>query len=206
MKNIWFTSDTHYGHKNICRGTSEWKEFEKGSSHQNTRDFNTLEEMNYALVKGINDNVQLDDELYHLGDWSFGGFENIKKFKDQLSCQNIHLIYGNHDHHIEKNKDGIQGCFKSVQHYKEIIIEGRKICLFHYAMRVFNQSHKGAYHFYGHSHASLEYSPNGKSIDVGVDNAFRLFKEYRPFNFKELCSILEKRNINFIDHHNEKTT
>ena len=89
MKNIWFTSDTHFGHKNIVRGTSEW---DLTGNHQSTRDFDTMEEHNYALVKAINATVKSEDILYHLGDWSFGGHENIKKFRDQLNCQEIHLI------------------------------------------------------------------------------------------------------------------
>ena len=25
MGNIWITSDTHYSHKNLCRGVTEWR-------------------------------------------------------------------------------------------------------------------------------------------------------------------------------------
>lgn len=200
---IYFTSDSHFGHKNICRGTTEWKELEPGSSHQNTRDFNTLDEMNYALIKGINDYVGPDDELWHLGDWSFGGFDNIKKFRDQIVCQKIRLVYGNHDHHIERNKDGIQGIFKSVQYYKELSIEGQKIILLHYGMRVWNHSHKGTIHLFGHSHDTLP--SHGKSMDVGVDVAFRMFGEYRPFSWKEIQSIMVKKDTEIVDHHNKHT-
>lgn len=102
-KNIYFTSDTHYHHRNIVRGISEWEKFEKGSSHQNTRDFNTLEEHDEALIKSINSLVKYDDILYHLGDWSFGGHEQIKKFRDRLECKEIHLIFGNHDQYKNTN-------------------------------------------------------------------------------------------------------
>lgn len=200
--NTFFSSDFHGFHQNICRGVSHW--IGEGKE-ENTRDFNTIEEMNIALLSSINNTVGLNDELWFLGDWSFGGFDNIKKFRDQINCQNIHFVFGNHDHHIENNKNGIRDLFKSVQYYKELTIEGQKIILCHYAMRVWNKSHKGAIHLYGHSHGTLEYSTNGKSMDVGVDNAFKLFKEYRPFSFKEIKSILNKRDINFIDHHSKNT-
>lgn len=37
--NVWVTSDTHYHHKNICRGTTEWRT-EKGEVPiSQTRDF-----------------------------------------------------------------------------------------------------------------------------------------------------------------------
>ena len=102
---IWFMSDPHYNHKNICRGVSSWDDLSK------TRDFKTLDEMNDAIVRNINNVVAVDDILFCLGDWSFGGFDKIRQFRDRIVCQNIHLILGNHDHHIENNKDDIQEIF-----------------------------------------------------------------------------------------------
>lgn len=96
--NVYFTSDTHFGHKNIVRGTTEWE-----NARDKVRDFDTLEEHNQVLVDNINGMVKENDTLYHLGDWSFGGIENIWEFRRQLNCRNIHLILGNHDHHIERN-------------------------------------------------------------------------------------------------------
>ena len=105
---IWFTSDTHYKHSNICRGTSNWPADSK------TRDFDTLDKMNDMIVNNINHLVGEDDILFHLGDWSFGGFENIQEFRNRLICKNIHLILGNHDHHIERDKGGVKSLFASV--------------------------------------------------------------------------------------------
>jgi hypothetical protein len=70
---LFFTSDTHYGHSNICRATTKWTD-----SDSVTRDFKSLEHMNDTLVNRINETVGEDDILIHLGDFSFGGFENIK--------------------------------------------------------------------------------------------------------------------------------
>ena len=77
---IWFISDTHFGHKNICYGVSEWE-----NKITNTRPFNSLEEMNWAIVNSINNYVKEDDILYHLGDWSFGGIENIWNFRKRCN-------------------------------------------------------------------------------------------------------------------------
>lgn len=230
MKNIFFTSDTHYDHKNICRGTTSWKEEGRdGGSHsiQSTRDFDTLEQMNQALVDNINNNVKKDDILYHLGDWSFGGINNIWEFRKQIICENIHLIFGNHDHHIENNKDlreavigrplRCQDLFSSVQHYKELTIDKQRIILSHYAMRVWNKSHHGSWMLYGHSHGTLDemtpefanptwigdryYIKNYKTMDVGVDT-----NKLKPYNFEEIKVIMDKREVCLnVDHHNENT-
>ena len=103
---LWFTSDTHYNHSNICRSTTRWTD-----ADDVTRDFSSLDKMNEELVHWINKRVAQDDILIHLGDWSFGGFESIKEFRDRIVCQNVHLVLGNHDHHIERNKNDIQDIF-----------------------------------------------------------------------------------------------
>lgn len=100
---IFVTSDTHFGHLNICRGTSNWNS-QNSSNPNNTRDFDNIKEMNDAVVNAINSRVGEDDILYHLGDWSFGGWKNIYEFRKRINCKNIHLILGNHDEHIWKDK------------------------------------------------------------------------------------------------------
>lgn len=224
MSNIYFTSDTHFGHKNISsKNESNWNE--------GFRDYNSLKEMNEDLVKSINQVVGEDDILYHLGDWSFGGIENIWNFRKQIRCKNIHLILGNHDHHIEENAvlpnvistepygsvfvDGkntdpeypnyveAQRLFSSVSHYKEVKINGRIFVLFHYGLRVWHGSHKGWIHLYGHSHDTLP--PYGKSMDTGADTAIRILGKPRPFAISEIVSIMDKVPTEFPDHHDLKT-
>lgn len=256
MSNSWFSSDFHGFHKNICRGTSTW-----GTKHveavsgihgiQHTRDFDTVEEMNAAILKGINDNVKENDNLYYLGDWTFGGIDKIWEFRKQIKCKNMHLIYGNHDEHIEADKElpnvhidypkgvgagkigiltggscprNLQGydkmfirpakpsdLFKSTQHYKHISFGKQEIIMSHYAMRVWNRSHHGAIHLYGHSHDSLDNparggSEWGKSMDVGIDSAKRILGEYRPFSLSEILDIMSNREALIVDHHNKHTT
>lgn len=251
-QNVWVTSDTHYGHKNICRGTSEWNRDELNPGHSGTRDFKTLSEMNEALVYGINAHVQPDDILIHLGDWSFGGLDNIFVFRNRLACKNIYLAYGNHDHHIKSNKklencyrnDGgnivegsikenyyadykygelttnevyTQDLFTYTDHVLDFKIKldktisgseyekGAEFFASHYSHRVWDKHHKGRFHIYGHSHTSLEYIEHGRSMDVGVDNAYRLFGKYRPFNIREVFTMLKSREILRIDHHDKST-
>ena len=63
---LFFTSDTHYNHANICSATTKW------TDPTTIREFKSLERMNAILVDNINEVVGQDDILIHLGDWSFG--------------------------------------------------------------------------------------------------------------------------------------
>ena len=100
---IFITSDTHYGHKNLVRGVTNWRTQDGKIPIESTRDFETIDMMNQQLVDNINTLVGQDDTLIMLGDVSFGGFDNIGLFLDRLVCKNVHLILGNHDYHIENN-------------------------------------------------------------------------------------------------------
>jgi calcineurin-like phosphoesterase family protein len=199
MGNIWITSDTHHGHTNIAG-----PEISRWSSGY--RDFKTVHQMNTALIDGINKYVKEDDILYHLGDWSFGGVHNIKYFRDSIICKNIHLILGNHDQHIvdkviKFHDDSFNpiDLFSSVQDVLHLSIGKNKFFFSHYSHRIWNGSHKGVIHLYGHSHGSIP--DYGKSMDIGVDVAYKMFGEYRPFNIGEILNIMDKRDTSKVDHH-----
>ena len=198
---VYYTSDTHYGHANMVRALSKW-----GDKENSTRDFKTIAEMNEALIAGINGTVMQDDVLFHLGDWSMGNTKNIKEFRDRIICRNVHLVFGNHDDDIEDDNvllpgPSLHGLFSSVQSYKEAVVDGTMLCMFHYKQTIWNKSHRDAYHLYGHSHSGAEHLVNGRSMDVGVDNAFKLLGSYRPFSHAEMLDHLKYRRHQAIDHH-----
>jgi len=201
--NVWITSDTHYSHKNICRGVTAWRTPEGGIPIAQTRDFTTIEKMNSSIVNNINEVVGQDDMLIHLGDWSFGGFEQIREFWDRIICKNIHLVLGNHDHHIENNRDGSQGLFKSVSHYNTLEIGQFKFRLMHYPISSWDGLGKGVMHLHGHCHLpnNLKLS-RGQRMDIGVDG----HPEFRPYNvYREVVPLLRNRpkvsEIGDYDHH-----
>ena len=166
---LYFTSDTHYNHTNICRGVTKWTDAE-----DITRDFDTLDQMNDRIVNGINAVVGQDDILFHLGDWSFGGFERIEEFRNRINCRNIHLILGNHDHHIERDREDIRRLFTSVNQYLELEVKGKEweqnYVLIHYPIISWNKMNDGVIHLHGHVHLSADRRiGKGKTMDVGVD-------------------------------------
>lgn len=81
-KNIWFISDTHFGHAKIL-------EFEKEA-----RPFSCLEEMHEVMIDRWNSVVRSGDTVYHLGDFCFGR-QNL------AIAERLHgkkrLVMGNHD-------------------------------------------------------------------------------------------------------------
>lgn len=82
MIDTWFTSDTHFGHKNIL-------EYEK-----NARPFSTLDEMHEVLIERWNAVVKPNDIVYHLGDFCFG--RRWLAIAASLNGKK-RLVMGNHD-------------------------------------------------------------------------------------------------------------
>ena len=85
MAQVFITSDTHFGHANIIKYAG--------------RPFDSVEEMDEALVENWNSVVKQGDKVYHLGDVTMNS-----KSLDILSRLNGRkvLIKGNHD--IQKLK------------------------------------------------------------------------------------------------------
>jgi len=175
MVDIYFTADTHFGHKNIIK-------------HCN-RPFKSINEMDEILIENWNKKVKGNSLVYHLGDFAWVlSFNYLKRLNGR-----IFLILGNHDNSSLKIEWGWRkGEFKhfvGIRALREVKILKNKIVLCHYAMRTWNKSHHNSWHLFGHSHGTL--SPIGKSWDVGVDN-----NNFTPLHYDEIAEIMEKRPDN----------
>jgi calcineurin-like phosphoesterase family protein len=197
---VWITSDTHYHHKNICRGVTNWRTQDGKIPVNSTRDFQTLDEMGDAIVNNINSKVGQDDTLIHLGDVAFGGFDKLEQFLDRLICKNIYLVLGNHDHHIKNNRGFIKDRFMSVQNYMEVNIEDENFVLCHYPLQSWHGLNKGVIHLHGHVHLSAQNKwGNGKRLDVGMDG-----NNMHPYKITEIVHMMDRREIGSDlsnDHH-----
>jgi hypothetical protein len=205
-QNIFFSSDSHFNHSNICRATSNW------GGGRGTRDFHSLGEMNDAIVSGINSVVGADDYLVHMGDWSFGGFESIIEFRKRIACKNVILFLGNHDHHIRNNKEGVQGHFKHVSSYDVLEIrrpEGKVVGKYqfvccHFPIASWDGMNKNVPHLHGHVHLPPRLKIHeGKAMDVGVDG-----NNLEPYSLNEILKIMDGRPVKHLvlpkDHHTEE--
>lgn len=154
--NTFFTSDTHFSHANIIKYCN--------------RPFANAKEMNMTMIENWNSVVKEDDVVWHLGDFAFSKFDTEFKILTSTLNGKINLVVGNHDKYLLKRKH-LWSLFNRVYvlPYHEEKINGRDFTFCHYAMRVWNKSHFGAYHLYGHSHSTLEDLENSLSFDCGVD-------------------------------------
>lgn len=164
---VWFTSDTHFNHANIIRFCN--------------RPFDSVGEMNEALITNWNGHISPNDTVYHLGDFSMG---NASKILSRLNG-NVCLIRGNHDKHRDI-KDAAFGWIKDVYFLKTGKRASSWIWLSHYAHRRWPNAHHGSIHLYGHSHGELP--GMGRSMDIGVD-AF----DYKPVHLDYVMKILNEK-------------
>lgn len=87
MKNVWVTSDLHFGHKNICNFVT--------SDGQPVRPWDTPEEMDEELIARFNERVAPTDKCYILGDVAIN--RRALATLSRLNCKDLVLIKGNHD-------------------------------------------------------------------------------------------------------------
>lgn len=169
---IYFTSDTHFWHKNILN-------FED-------RPYSTVEEMTEDMIEKWNKQINDNDIVYHLGDFCLGSLEQTIDILSRLKGKII-LIKGNHDfskHYKKINQMGL------LYGYHEVGItlkyQKQKIWLSHYPMEIGLRPKYWSVH--GHIH-SIE-SNWDNQINVGVDSPH--FK-HKPFG--ELITIDELYNV-----------
>ena len=174
--NIFFTADTHFGHNNIIKFTK--------------RPFVSIDEMNNKLIENWNAKVAPNDEIYHLGDVALMSGQTLTPILEKLNGK-IYLIKGNHEVAALQNEKK----FEWVKDYHELIVKDtdahrgeRLIVLFHYAMRVWNASHHGSWHLYGHSHGTLPDDITSLSFDAGID-----CHHYAPISYEEVKTIMAKK-------------
>ena len=176
---VYFTSDTHFGHENIIRYCN--------------RPFRNAEEMNAELIRRWRETVPEDGIVFHLGDFAHG---NARLWNDILSALTgrKYLILGNHD--MKALRQGYMGRFEHVAQQMTIRVGGQAIILNHNPFLCYGGSYRDVWQLFGHvhsglaSHTGLDH-PRLKMLfplqyDVGVDN-----NDFRPVSFAEVKAKIE---------------
>jgi len=178
---LWFTADTHFGHTNIIRYCQ--------------RPFASVQEMDAQMVERWNTVVSPDDTVYHLGDFTLKGWDGFAAYVQRLNGR-LRILPGSHDHPwLARFAPGAVSSLTGepaevlpplvslelpelrIGRYAQVLV------LCHYALRVWDRAHYGAWHLYGHSHGTLP--AWGLSLDVGVDS-----HDFRPINLDEVATRL----------------
>lgn len=154
--------------------------------------------MNSTIINNYNSIVGPEDEFYYLGDFCMGDHSKAEAYLQQLNGKKF-FVPGNHD------KKSTIDLYKKYGTYlgrmAEISINKQSITLCHYSMKIWNHSHHGSWHLFGHSHGTLPDDPNSLSFDVGTN-----IWDYKPVSFDQVKARMEKKTFKPIDHHNGRTT
>lgn len=185
MTDIWFTADLHFFHKNIlkhhpCR---------PGAQYVMHSEFG-VQVMNETLIENWNEVVNPRDEVWVLGDFSFGTPEEKARIFGHLNGSK-HLIAGNHDNNATKRLR-----WASVHDLYSWKQKPHSATLCHYPLLTWDRAHYGSWMLHGHSHGLLGPTTTTR-MDVGID----CHPEFRPFHLDEIAAEMEKRSYVPVDAH-----
>lgn len=168
---IYFTSDTHFYHDNILK--------------YEHRPFKDINDMNQQIINNWNSRVKNKDQIYILGDFSFGNKQQTLKVLNKLNGQKF-LIKGNHDYILKESE--VENKFAWVKDYYVLKHNNIKFVLFHYPIQVWDCKHHGAIHLYGHIHSNL----GNHSMEYNIINSYNVGVDVNNFTPIELNEILIK--------------
>lgn len=182
-------SDTHFGHKNLVRGVSQW------DNKTNCRDFDTVEEHDRAVLDSLM--ISGAKTLIHLGDFLFGDKKKLPELVQILRkhYDQIILLYGNHDLVIRKYYTGE---FDWTGDYLEFVTNKKLWCAQHLPLLSWTDSAKGSYCLGGHEHGNLnglDMIKNSRWLDMGWECWGR------PVSLEELSWVLNNKPIRSLGHH-----
>ena len=177
-RKTFFASDHHFFHNNIIKYAN--------------RPFDNVWSMNEALIERHNSVVSHKDIVYFVGDFAFTSDEDeVINILKRLNGEK-HFVAGNHDKGMFKERIIKEFQSFSKSPFKEIYVHDsdarggkQSITLCHYALRVWNKSHHGSFHLYGHSHGSLPDDPNSRSFDIGVD-----CWDFTPVSYEKVKKVI----------------
>lgn len=200
---VFFTSDTHFGHRNVLKFCN--------------RPFESVKDMEQQLVANWNNFVTDQDIVFHLGDFSWWDSNTeITRICSKLNGKQIYLVPGNHD--LDKGWRKVPDRMTILGAVVQLWIRDHKTgellfkaVLSHYPLMTWNRREEGVPNLHGHLHGLKGDGRDGKEnpdlnlpyhwnqCDVGVD-----VWDYKPVNLMALEVALEhqENHKNFIQNFN----
>lgn len=171
----FYTSDLHFDHENILR-------------YEN-RPFDSVEDMNEALIANWNAKVKKGDEVYILGDFCFDKYgSRTNEILSRLNGQKF-LIRGNHDYSFLRSPSFDKSAFVWVKDYAQIKDGEHTVILFHYPIAAWDKKHHNSIHLYGHIHSN---SGTHHPLQFDLENAFNVGVDvcgYEPKTLQEIIKL-----------------
>lgn len=158
-ENVFFTSDLHFGHKNIIKYNPA------------TRGYDSSDAMDASLINHWNSKVSDDDLVIIVGDISLHSLSYTEELMGYLKGDKI-IVFGNHDQRLQK-----QLCNRNAKINKHFIMSGdilsfvyndNQFIACHYPIYEWPYMSNGAIHVHGHMHG-VPTNIKGKIIDIGWD-------------------------------------
>ena len=171
MPNVFLTSDTHFGHVNICKFTNY-----DGSP---VRPWDSVEEMDEEMVKRWNETVSPKDKVYHLGDVVIN--RRALATLDRLNGDKV-LIKGNHD--IFPLKDYVKH-FRDIRGYH--VMNG--MILSHIPISKDSIARFGT-NIHGHTHGNRVLNEDG-TIDPSYFCVCVEQTDFRPISFEDVMKRIK---------------
>ncbi len=175
---IYYIGDLHFGHENVIK-----------FDH---RPFNSVEEMDKALIERWNQKVNSEDLVYVVGDFAYRNEKPFDWYLRQLKGKK-YLIVGNHDGELWKDSTAMS-YFEGVDR-QNVLCQGRRQAPLYLSLSpgrvVWNVL--GNVYVYGHIHNSTDATFQFMKT---LDRAFNCgvaINGYEPITFQEL----ERNNVAF---------
>lgn len=151
MSKIWITSDWHFNHNREFI----WK----------PRGFQSVEEMNEAIVERHNSVVAPDDEVYVLGDLCLGGGEwSITQANRALIERmngHLHIVIGNHDTDSRVEMYGLCDNVETINYAEKIRYNGYHFFMTHFPCLTSNLEKESlkqcTISLFGHTHQQTNF-------------------------------------------------
>lgn len=195
-QNLFFTSDLHFGHRNVINFCN--------------RPFTDIKDMSEKLIENWNAVVNNNDIVFVLGDtfW-FNDSRTIKKVLEQLNGKEIYILPGNHcdfDAYHRVDDPRIHLCQDIVclwltsadferRHWHRKTME---IWMSHYPLTTWPHRENGAFQLFGHIHSQpgktegvdQNLALHWNQADVGCD-----YWEWKPVLFEDVLSYMQNKQI-----------
>ena len=181
---VFFCSDTHFCHANIIKYCNRPWNSGKDEAGNIIVTNDDVKRMNDEMIRRWNSVVGKNSIVWHLGDFSFGGKDNLERIFPKLNGK-INLVMGNHDHY--KIDYYYKTGFHRVYDIKVIIND---FVILSHAPLMFLNDNTPFFNVFGHIHNSDAYQTWTKhSCCVCVER-----HDYTPVPWCKIKEMYDKMN------------